>query len=180
MHTTIPKYLQDMPIVLIWKIVNCPRKGGFIVSYVWEIAVRKSLTIFEGCHFLRFYIIDLTEFSENRDKEFQFGSMIFSIVLNWGYHLLHISLNVYTLEEVKRCHNHSWAFFRKILCKVKQKVFEIFKLPTWEENIQRCPIKQILNLFVLLLLLSYSCILEFRKKHFFLLLLHDEFFLWSI
>ena len=53
------------------------RQGGFIVPYVWEIVVSKNVTIFEGCHFPRFYTIDLIESSENRDKEFQFGPMLF-------------------------------------------------------------------------------------------------------
>ena len=53
------------------------RQGGFIVSYVRKIVVRKNITIFEGCHFPRFYINDLTELPENRDKEFQFGPMLF-------------------------------------------------------------------------------------------------------
>ena len=57
--------------------VIAARHGGFIVPYVWEIVVRKNLTIFEGCHFPRYYIIDLIEFCENRDKEFQFGPMLF-------------------------------------------------------------------------------------------------------
>ena len=35
-----------------------------------ETFSKKHLTIFEGCHFPRFYIIDLIEFSENRDKDF--------------------------------------------------------------------------------------------------------------
>ena len=52
-------------------------QGGFIVPYIWEIVVRKILTIFEGCHFPQVYIIDLIEFSENWDKDFQFGPMLF-------------------------------------------------------------------------------------------------------
>ena len=44
------------------------RQGGLIVPYVREIAIRKNLTIFEGCHFPRFCIIHLTESPENRDK----------------------------------------------------------------------------------------------------------------
>ena len=43
-------------------------QGGFTVSYVLEIVVRKNLTNFEGCHFPQLYIVDLIEFSENRDK----------------------------------------------------------------------------------------------------------------
>ena len=46
------------------------RQGGCIVPYVWEIVAGKNLTIFEGCHFPRFYIMDLIEFCENQDKKF--------------------------------------------------------------------------------------------------------------
>ena len=55
----------------------CLRQSGFIVLYVWEIVTRKNLTIFEGCHFSRFYIIDLVDFCENRDKKYQFGPILF-------------------------------------------------------------------------------------------------------
>ena len=59
----------------IWKSANifvliAARQGGFIVRYVWEKVVWKNLTIFEDSHFPRFYIIELIEFAENRDKEF--------------------------------------------------------------------------------------------------------------
>ena len=60
-----------------WVMIIATRQGGFVVPYVWEIVVRKDFTILEGCHFPWFYIIDLIEFSENRDKEFQFGPMFF-------------------------------------------------------------------------------------------------------
>ena len=69
-------------LMQIWKspymfVFIAARQGGFIVSYVRKIVVRKNITILEGCHFPRFYINDLTELPENRDKEFQFGPMLF-------------------------------------------------------------------------------------------------------
>ena len=67
-------------IIFYKKYFHC-RPTGWLYSLVRKrIVVRKSLTIFEGCHFPRFYISDLIEFSENRDKEFQFGPMLFNLV----------------------------------------------------------------------------------------------------
>ena len=50
-----------------------------------------------------------------------------------------------TKFEFKQFFNNSWALFWKMLLKVKQKVFEIFKLRPWEEDTQRCPEKHILK-----------------------------------
>ena len=56
-----------------------------------------------------------------------------------------------------------------MLRKVKQKVFEIFKLRAWEEDMQRCPEKQMLKPICAII----APVLHFyfrRKKKYFLLL----------
>ena len=48
--------LRILPLLLL----IAAQQGGFIVMYLWEVVVRKNLTIFEDFHF-----------------EFQFGLMLF-------------------------------------------------------------------------------------------------------
>ena len=91
---------------LCMKLLIAARQGGFIVPYVWEIVVRKNLTNFEGCHFARFYILIWWSFPKIETTNFNSGPWCFygfSNLLNWErYHLLHIFLIVFTLEEVRR------------------------------------------------------------------------------
>ena len=75
------------------------RQGGFIVPYVWEIVVRKHVTNFEGCHFARFYILIWWRLRQRVSTR----AHAFSNLLSWErYHLLHISLTEFTLEEIRR------------------------------------------------------------------------------
>ena len=70
----------------IWLMFIClkrfisARQGSFIVSYVWEIVVRKNLTNFEGCHFARFYILIWWSFPKIETKNFNSGSCFFKLV----------------------------------------------------------------------------------------------------
>ena len=45
-------------------------QDGFIVPHVWEIRVRKNLTIFKGCHFAQFHILIWWSFPEIETKNF--------------------------------------------------------------------------------------------------------------
>ena len=47
---------------------NCRPQGGFIAPNVWEIVVRKNLTIFKGCHYSRFYIMISLSFRKIETK----------------------------------------------------------------------------------------------------------------
>ena len=106
-------------------------QGGFIVRYVWKIQVGKNLTIFEGCYFPWFYWFDRV-FGKSRQR-FSNRTQAFSILLNWEqYHLLHIVLTVYTLEEVRRW-QQAFVGFQNKSFRTK-----IFNLLTSEKAIERC------------------------------------------
>ena len=62
------------------KNVIAARQGGFIVSYVWEVVVRKNLTNFEGCHFAQFYILIWWSFLKIETKNFKLGPCFFKLV----------------------------------------------------------------------------------------------------
>ena len=61
--------------------------------------------------------------------------------------------------------------------KVKQKVFEIFKLRTWEEDIQRCPEKQIMKPICATIAPVLQLYFRGQRKYFLLLFLDDEIYL---
>ena len=56
------------------------RQYGFIVRHVWEIIVRKSLTIFEGCNFPRFFILIWLSFQEIDTRNFKSDPWFFDLV----------------------------------------------------------------------------------------------------
>ena len=58
-------------------------QAGFIVPHVWEIVVRKYLTIFEGYHFARFYILIWWSFPKIETKNFNSG-LCFSKLVKLG------------------------------------------------------------------------------------------------
>ena len=51
-----------------------------IVPHVWETVVRKNLTIFEGCHFTRFYILIWQSFRKSRQRISTRTQAIFTLV----------------------------------------------------------------------------------------------------
>ena len=71
-------------IKLHWQInfvfIIDARQGGFMISYVWEIVVRKNLTIFEGCHFARFYILIWWSFPKIETKNLNSDQCFFKII----------------------------------------------------------------------------------------------------
>ena len=78
------------------------RQRGFIVPNAWKVVVRKNLTNFEGCHFAWIYILIWWSFPKIETKN-STRAHVFWNLLNWErYHLLHISLTAFTLEEVRR------------------------------------------------------------------------------
>ena len=66
--------------VCLYKKFIATRQGGFIVLHVWEIVVRKNLTIFEGCHFARFYILIWWSFPKIETKNFNSDPCFFKLV----------------------------------------------------------------------------------------------------
>ena len=50
--------------ITILIIIIAGPQGGFIVPHIWEIVVRKNLTIFKGCHYSWFYIMISSSFRE--------------------------------------------------------------------------------------------------------------------
>ena len=64
----------------IKKTLIAARQGGFIVLYVWQIVVRKSLTNFEGCHSGRFYILIWWSFPKIETKNFNSSPCFFKLV----------------------------------------------------------------------------------------------------
>ena len=56
------------------------RQVGFIFLYVWEIIVRKNLTNFKVCHFVRFYILIWWSFPKIETKNFNSGPCFFKLV----------------------------------------------------------------------------------------------------
>ena len=72
--------------MLVFKIslnrskLTAARQGGFIVLHLWEIVARKNLTIFEGCHFARFYILIWWSFPRIGTKNFNSDPCFFKLV----------------------------------------------------------------------------------------------------
>ena len=61
-------------------------QGGFMAPNVLDILGRKNLTIFQVCHYSRFYMMISSEkFSENRDKECKLGPMYFNFPCTGNY-----------------------------------------------------------------------------------------------
>ena len=68
---TVPRY---------WFNLIAARQCDFIVPHVWEMVVRKNLTIFGGCHFARFYILIWWSFSKIETKNFNSDLCFFKLV----------------------------------------------------------------------------------------------------
>ena len=153
------------------------RQGGFIVPYVWEIVARKNLTIFEGCHFPRFYNwFDWVSWKSR--QRISIRTHAFLILLNWErYHLLHISLTVHIGRSQKIAAIIRGLSSGKCFVKLNRR-FSRFLNYEHGKKIYRGALKsRDWSLFVLLLLLFYTCILEVRENIFLLSFLHDEFYL---
>ena len=74
--------------------------------------------------FLVFILLIWLRFLKIETKNFNWDPYFFNLVKLEQYHLLHLLLTVYTLEEVRRWQQSFVGFlFWKMLCKVKQKVF---------------------------------------------------------
>ena len=156
---------KKLQLLTVFTELIAARQGGFIVPYVWEIVVRKNLTIFEGCHFPRFYIIDLIKFRENRDKEFQFGPILVNLVelgrISPAAHFIycvHIGRSQKMAAIICGLSSGKWfvklnRFLRSLNYEHGKKIYRgALKSRYW-------------NLFVLLLL--YTCILELRENIFY-------------
>ena len=77
-YNNINKYDNDNKIIImliiiittiaILIIMIAALQGGFIVPHVWEIVVRKNLSIFKGCHYSWFYIMISSVFGKLRQR----------------------------------------------------------------------------------------------------------------
>ena len=65
-------------------------QGGFIAPHLWEIACRKNLTIFKGCHYSRFYTMISLSFQKIETKNLKSNPRILSFPVLGTTHQLHI------------------------------------------------------------------------------------------
>ena len=140
-------------------LINC-RQGDFIVLYVWEILVRKNVTIFEGCRFSRFSIFIWLSFRKIETKNFNSDPSFFNSfkigTISFSAHFLncvHIGKNqtiaatILGLSSGKRFVKSTEGFLRFLNHGYGKKLYiDTLKSRYW-------------SLFVLLFLLSYTCIL---------------------
>ena len=94
--------------------------GGFIVPHIWEIVVRKNLTICEGCHFAPFYILIWWSFLKIETKNLNLDPCFFKLVKLGTISPAAHFLNSTRWKKSDDSSNHLWTFFWKRLCKVKR------------------------------------------------------------
>ena len=73
---------------------------GFIAPRVWEIVVRKNLTVFKGCHYSRFYMMISSSFLKIESKKWNSDLCILISSCCELHHQLHTSyLNIRNLNS---------------------------------------------------------------------------------